>query len=375
MIKVLSVFGTRPEAIKMSPLCLKLNDDKRFQHKLCVTGQHREMLDQVLNLFEIIPDYDLNIMSKSQSLVEVSSRILKGLEKIFDDFQPNVLLVHGDTATTFSASLAAYYNRIPVAHVEAGLRTKNIYLPWPEEGNRVLTSIISKHHFAPTHSAYTNLVSEGISKNDISVTGNTVIDALFMILRRIEEDRELSDSLYTDFPEVDFNKKIILVTCHRRETFGDSLNEVCQAIKELALMYPDFQIVYPVHLNPNIYKPVMKILGNIKNIFLVKPLDYLPFIFLMSKSYLVLTDSGGIQEEAPSLGKPVLLMRDTTERPEAVEAGTVVMIGTKREKIVSSVTELITNSKKYKNMSLSHNPYGDGEACNRIIKRLFEIFK
>ncbi|EJX1328841.1 UDP-N-acetylglucosamine 2-epimerase (non-hydrolyzing), partial [Vibrio parahaemolyticus] len=326
--KVLTVFGTRPEAIKMAPLVHALNSDSRFEAKCCVTAQHREMLDQVLELFDIKPDYDLNLMKVGQTLNDVSASILLELKPVLQDFKPDVVLVHGDTATTFSASLAAYYEQIEVGHVEAGLRTGNIYSPWPEEANRRLTGVLTKYHFAPTETSKNNLLKENVSSDDIHVTGNTVIDALLMVKNKIDKDESLNKSLASKFPFLDSEKKLILVTGHRRESFGGGFERICEALAITAREHPDAQIVYPVHLNPNVREPVNRILKGVDNIHLIEPQQYLPFVYLMNRAYIILTDSGGIQEEAPSLGKPVLVMRDTTERPEAVAAGTVKLVGT-----------------------------------------------
>jgi len=369
-IKVLSVFGTRPEAIKMAPLVHALAKADGIDAKVCVTAQHREMLDQVLNLFEITPDYDLNIMKPGQSLEDVTTNILQGLKPVLSEFKPDIVLVHGDTATTLSTSLAAYYHQIPVGHVEAGLRTGNIYSPWPEEGNRKLTSAITTLHFAPTETSKQNLLSEGINQTSIETTGNTVIDALFMIKHKLENDAELNIKLKEQFPEINPNKKLILVTGHRRESFGGGFERICEALVEIANNNHDVQVLYPVHLNPNVREPVNRILKGVDNVFLIEPQDYLPFIYLMNQSDIILTDSGGIQEEAPSLGKPVLVMRDTTERPEAVTAGTVKLVGTDKNKIISAVQSLLTNEQEYNEMSRAHNPYGDGDACGRIIKKI-----
>jgi UDP-N-acetylglucosamine 2-epimerase (non-hydrolysing) len=369
-MKVLSVFGTRPEAIKMAPLVHALVEDPRFEAKVCVTAQHREMLDQVLELFEITPDYDLDLMQAGQTLNEVTSRILITLKPVLHDFKPDVVLVHGDTATTFAASLAAYYEQIAVGHVEAGLRTGNVYSPWPEEGNRKLTGALTKYHFAPTDASKQNLLAENYSPENISVTGNTVIDALLMIKNKIDEDEGLNESLANKFPMLDKNKKLILVTGHRRESFGGGFERICEALAITAKKYPQAQILYPMHLNPNVREPVNRILKNIDNIFLIEPQQYLPFIYLMNRSHIILTDSGGIQEEAPSLGKPVLVMRDTTERPEAVDAGTVKLVGTNIDIMTSAINELMDDEKAYKAMSFAHNPYGDGEACLKILNTL-----
>jgi UDP-N-acetylglucosamine 2-epimerase (non-hydrolysing) len=368
--KVLIVFGTRPEAIKMAPLVHALSKDDHFESKICVTAQHREMLDQVLELFEIIPDYDLNIMKKSQSLHDVTVNVLKGIQPVLEEFLPDLVLVHGDTATTFSTSLASYYHQVPVGHVEAGLRTGDIYSPWPEEANRKLTSVITKFHFAPTKTSKQNLVNEGVRQEDVVITGNTVIDALFWVKKKIQASETLKKSLRQCYPFLDRTKKIILVTGHRRESFGDGFERICESLKIISKENKDCQIIYPVHLNPNVREPVKRLIGNTENIFLIEPQDYLPFVYLMMQSYIILTDSGGIQEEAPSLGKPVLVMRDTTERPEAVEAGTVKLVGTDVHKITTHVSELFNNPQAYRRMSMAHNPYGDGEACKRILKKL-----
>lgn len=370
-MKILTVFGTRPEAIKMAPLVHALADDSRFEAKICVTAQHREMLDQVLELFEIKPDYDLNLMKHGQTLNEVTARILLEIKPVLQEFKPDIVLVHGDTATTFSTSLAAYYEQIPVGHVEAGLRTGNIYSPWPEEANRKLTGVLTKYHFAPTDNSKRNLLAEGIDESDIEVTGNTVIDALILVRDKIENDVELTSKLESQFPFLDKEKKLILVTGHRRESFGGGFERICEALAITAKKYPKVQILYPVHLNPNVQEPVNRILDGIENIILIEPQQYLPFIYLMNRSHIILTDSGGIQEEAPSLGKPVLVMRDTTERPEAVGAGTVILVGTDVDKITTSLSELMDNKESYKAMSYAHNPYGDGKACQCILDFLF----
>lgn len=366
-IKVLTVFGTRPEAIKMAPLVTQLIADDRFNPKVCVTGQHREMLDQVLELFEITPDYDLNIMKSGQTLPEITSKILVELTPIIKSFQPELILVHGDTATTFAASLAAYYEQVPVAHVEAGLRTGDIYSPWPEEANRKLTGTLARFHFAPTNSSKQNLLNEGHPEENIIVTGNTVIDALFHIQKLLESNEQLKSSLKEQFSFLEHDKKIILVTGHRRESFGDGFENICKALASIARDYPHAQIVYPVHLNPNVQEPVNRILKNIDNIYLIEPQQYLPFTYLMGKAHIILTDSGGIQEEAPSLGKPVLVMRNTTERPEAIDAGTVKLIGTDKDRIVKEIKLLMDDNSEYKKMSQAHNPYGDGMAVKRIV--------
>lgn len=373
-MKVLTVFGTRPEAIKMAPLVHALANDSRFEAKVCVTAQHREMLDQVLELFKITPEYDLNLMKAGQTLPEVTSRILKELTPVLKEFKPDVVLVHGDTATTFAASLASYYEQIAVGHVEAGLRTGNIYSPWPEEGNRKLTGALTKFHFAPTDTSKANLLKENYADENIFVTGNTVIDALLLVKQQIEDDAELSNTLASQFPMLDESKKLILVTGHRRESFGGGFERICEALAQTAKAHPDTQILYPVHLNPNVQEPVKRILKNVDNVYLIEPQQYLPFVYLMNRSHIILTDSGGIQEEAPSLGKPVLVMRDTTERPEAVDAGTVKLVGTDVEKITSALNTLLNDDTAYKKMSRAHNPYGDGMAVKRIINGILENF-
>lgn len=370
MKKILTVFGTRPEAIKMAPLVHALSNDPRYESKCCVTAQHREMLDQVLELFEINPDYDLNLMKVGQTLNDVSARIIQELKPVLQDFKPDVVLVHGDTATTFAASLAAYYEQIEVGHVEAGLRTGNIYSPWPEEANRRLTGVLTKYHFAPTETSRDNLLRENFCPEDIYVTGNTVIDALLMIREKIETNTWLKSQLEEQFPFLDENKKLILVTGHRRESFGGGFERICEALAQTAKSNPDVQILYPMHLNPNVREPVNRILGDIDNVLLIEPQQYLPFIYLMDRANIILTDSGGIQEEAPSLGKPVLVMRDTTERPEAVEAGTVKLVGTNTDKIITALEVLLKDEATYKEMSYAHNPYGDGKACQRILNTL-----
>ena len=365
--RVLTVFGTRPEAIKMAPLVHAFSADERFEAKCCVTAQHREMLDQVLELFEIKPDYDLDLMRAGQSLNDVTARILLELKPVLQEFKPDVVLVHGDTATTFAASLAAYYEQIAVGHVEAGLRTGNIYSPWPEEANRKLTGALTQYHFAPTETSQNYLLRENFDKENISVTGNTVIDALLMIKEKIAHDEALQRSLSEQFPFLREDKKLILVTGHRRESFGGGFERICEALAFTAQKHPEAQIVYPMHLNPNVREPVNRILAGISNVHLIEPQQYLPFIYLMNRSHIILTDSGGIQEEAPSLGKPVLVMRDTTERPEAVEAGTVKLVGTNVDRIVTGLTTLLQDERAYKEMSFAHNPYGDGKACQRIL--------
>ncbi|WKV94958.1 UDP-N-acetylglucosamine 2-epimerase (non-hydrolyzing) [Halomonas sp. HAL1] len=369
-MKTLCVFGTRPEAIKMAPLALSLAADTRFEAQVCVTGQHREMLDQVLDLFELKPDYDLNIMKPGQDLTNVTTSILHGMKAVLAEVKPDIVLVHGDTATTFATSLAAYYQQIPVGHVEAGLRTGNIYSPWPEEANRKLTGALAELNFAPTTRSRQNLLDEGVPASKIHVTGNTVIDALLDVVKKLETNSELMGQFKRQFDFLDENRQLILVTGHRRESFGGGFERICQALRETALAHPTTQIVYPVHLNPNVLEPVKRLLSDIDNVHLIEPLDYLPFVYLMNQSCIILTDSGGIQEEAPSLGKPVLVMRDTTERPEAVEAGTVKLVGTDVECIVSELHTLLTDQEAYEAMSYAHNPYGDGKACQRIIETL-----
>lgn len=369
--KVLMVFGTRPEAIKMAPLYLALkNAPESFEVLLCVTGQHRQMLDQVLDLFEIQPDFDLNIMKMSQSLNQIMASVVVELQSVLDECCPDVVLVHGDTATSFAAGLAAFYNQIPVGHVEAGLRTGNILSPWPEEANRRLTSVIASYHFSPTESSKNNLIKENVPSSKITVTGNTVIDALILVREKLSNDDALKDRVSEKFKFLDIDKKLILVTGHRRESFGAGFERICSALKKVSQNNPNVQIIYPVHLNPQVQEPVNRILKNADNIFLIPPLEYLSFVYLMDLSYLILTDSGGIQEEAPSLGKPVLVMRDTTERPEAVVSGTVRLVGTDVDLIVSEIECLLKDDKMYSSMSEAHNPYGDGFACERIIKVL-----
>lgn len=369
-MRVLTVFGTRPEAIKMAPLIHALAQDPAFDTRVCVTAQHRQMLDQVLHLFSIVPDYDLNIMKPGQGLTEITCRILEGLKPILTEFRPDVVLVHGDTTTTIATSLAAFYQRIPVGHVEAGLRTGDLYSPWPEEANRTLTGHLAMYHFAPTELSRQNLLRENIPDARIFVTGNTVIDALIAVRDRVMADEPLRLRLETQYPFLDGDKKMILVTGHRRESFGEGFEQICRALADIAAQNRDVQIVYPVHLNPNVTEPVNRILGHIDNIVLIEPQEYLPFVWLMNHAWLILTDSGGIQEEAPSLGKPVLVMRETTERPEAVEAGTVRLVGTDTQRIVAEVTRLLHDEAAYQAMSHAHNPYGDGQACERILHAL-----
>lgn len=375
MKTVLSIFGTRPEAIKMAPVVKSLEKQKGIKSLVCVTAQHREMLDQVLSLFDIKPDYDLNIMKSGQSLTEASSRMLKALEPVLKDCQPDLILVHGDTSTTLCGALAAFYQQIPVGHVEAGLRTYNIYSPWPEEANRRLTGIITKLHFAPTQTSAQHLYDEHINPAEVFVTGNTVIDALLHVKKTIKEDKSLKKAMEQHFDMLDFKKKRILITGHRRENFGQGFEAICLAIKSLAEKYPDFEFVYPVHLNPNVREPVKRLLKDHNNIKLIEPQEYLPFVYLMTKSYLILTDSGGIQEEAPSLGLPVLVMRETTERPEAVEAGTVKLVGTHVPTIIAEVSALLDNEAIYEKMSMAHNPYGDGKAAKIIVDTIMNFFE
>ena len=380
MKTILLVFGTRPEAIKMAPLVKKLQSlPEQFKTVVAVTGQHRQMLDQVLRIFDIVPDYDLNIMQANQDLYDVTSRVLVGMRDVLKAVQPDVVLVHGDTTTSTAAALAAFYQQIPVGHVEAGLRTGNIYSPWPEEMNRLMTGRIATYHFAPTPLAKANLMRENVAEERILVTGNTVIDALHIVTMRLAEDAALQQSVEGglaefgyDVKRLDSGRKLVLITGHRRENFGEGFLNICHAIKSLAERYPYTDFVYPVHLNPNVRKPVFEILGDgaEKNIFLIEPLQYLPFVYLMERSYLILTDSGGVQEEAPGLGKPVLVMRNTTERPEAVEAGTVLLVGTDRAKIEQGVIDLMEKPEVYRKMSEAVNPYGDGLACERIAEFL-----
>ena len=371
-MKVLTVFGTRPEAIKMAPLAIKLAQQEGIDARVCVTAQHREMLDQVLGLFEIKPEYDLNIMKPGQDLTDVTTNILQGIKPILAEFKPDVVLVHGDTATTFATSLASYYQQIPVGHVEAGLRTGNIYSPWPEEANRKLTGAITTFHFAPTETSQQNLLNEAVAPENITVTGNTVIDALLDVSAKLKNDTALNSEMEERFSFLNKDKKLILVTGHRRESFGGGFERICKALAYTAEQHPSCQIVYPVHLNPNVQEPVNRLLKGVPNITLIERQDYLPFVYLMNQAHIILTDSGGIQEEAPSLGKPVLVMRDTTERPEAVSAGTVKLVGTDVDKITTSLNRLLTDEKAYEEMSFAHNPYGDGKACERIIEVLRE---
>lgn len=369
MNKTLIIFGTRPEAIKMAPVVKALQQADGIDVKVCVTAQHRQMLDQVLELFDITPDYDLDIMQAGQDLTDVTTNVLQGLQQVFQQEKPDRILVHGDTTTTFAASLAGYYQRIPVGHVEAGLRTGDIYSPWPEEINRRLTGAITDLHFAPTEKARENLLAENIPESQIIVTGNTVIDALIDVVDKIDNNPQIKSQLQQQFPFIDPNKRLILVTGHRRENFGEGFEQICKALQQIS-QQPAVQIVYPVHLNPNVREPVLRLLKGADNIHLIEPLDYLPFVYLMQQSYLVLTDSGGVQEEAPSLGKPVLVMRNTTERPEAVDAGTVKLVGTNIEAITEETQKLLNDKEAYRNMSFAHNPYGDGKASARIADAL-----
>lgn len=382
MKKVMLVFGTRPEAIKMAPLVKEFQKySEQFKTIVCVTGQHREMLDQVLNLFEITPDYDLNIMKQGQDLYDVTARVLVGLRDVLKEAQPDVVLVHGDTTTSTAAALASFYQQIPVGHVEAGLRTHNIYSPWPEEMNRLITGRLATYHFSPTPLSKENLLKENVAESAITVTGNTVIDALYMVVDKIKKDSTLSDELAAllktagyDTSRLANGKKLVLITGHRRENFGDGFINMCTAIKDLTQKYPNVDFVYPMHLNPNVRKPIHEVFGedlsNLGNMFFIEPLEYLSFVYLMEQSNIVLTDSGGIQEEAPGLGKPVLVMRDTTERPEALDAGTVKLVGTNYDKITAEVSRLLDDARYYDTMSKAVNPYGDGMACERIIEIL-----
>ena len=380
MKNMMLVFGTRPEAIKMSPLVKEFQKyPEKFETIVCVTGQHREMLDQVLRIFDIQPDYDLNIMKQGQDLYDVTARVLTGMRDVLKETRPDIVLVHGDTTTSTAAALAAFYQQIPVGHIEAGLRTHNIYSPWPEEVNRQITGRIATYHFAPTSLSKDNLLQEGISGEQIIVTGNTVIDALYMVVEKIKNDGILSCELEKvlkasgyDISRLSDGRKLVLITGHRRENFGDGFISMCKAIKSLSEKYPEVDFVYPMHLNPNVRKPIHEVFGESQraNLFFIEPLEYLSFVYLMEKSAIVLTDSGGIQEEAPGLGKPVLVMRDTTERPEALEAGTVKLVGTDYDKIVNEVSGLLDSQEYYEKMSKAINPYGDGKACSRIVKAL-----
>ena len=373
MKKILVAVGTRPEAIKMAPLIKMLDQDQRFDLRLCITAQHRSMLDQVLNIFDIKPDFDLNLMTEGQELPSITTSIINGMTNIFDEFKPDLLLVHGDTTTTFACALSAYYKKIPVGHIEAGLRTRNIYSPWPEEANRQLTSIVANYHFCPTDTSRQNLINERVKEETIFVTGNTVIDALKMALDRVTNDSKLIKDMENTFQFLDPAKKIVLVTGHRRENFGHGFLKICEAIKHISSNNNNLQIIYPVHLNPNVQEPVSKILSGIDNVHLLEPLGYLSFVYLMNRCDIILTDSGGIQEEAPSLGKPVLVMRESTERPEGINAGTVKLVGTDAQKIISEVEMLLYNEIEYQKMSRLNNPYGDGKACERICNVLGDI--
>ena len=382
MKKVMLVFGTRPEAIKMAPLVKEFQKQpKRVETVVCVTGQHREMLDQVLKIFDIKPDYDLNIMKQGQDLYDVTARVLTGMRDVLKEVKPDVVLVHGDTTTSTAAALAAFYQQIPVGHVEAGLRTHNIYSPWPAEMNRLLTGRLATYHFSPTPLSRNNLIKESVDDRNIIITGNTVIDALYWVVDKIKNNKELDNELEDilskagyDVNRLNNGKKLVLITGHRRENFGDGFINMCTAIKDLTVKYPDLDFVYPMHLNPNVRKPIHEVFGEnlsgLKNMFFIEPLEYLSFVYLMEKSSIVLTDSGGIQEEAPGLGKPVLVMRDTTERPEALDAGTVKLVGTDYNKIVNEVSSLIDDKAAYEKMSKAVNPYGDGLACGRIVNAL-----
>lgn len=373
MFKVLTVFGTRPEAIKMAPVVKALEKyPGKIISKVCVTAQHRQMLDQVLRLFEIIPDYDLDVMRPGQDLFDVTCNVLQGLKPVLEQEKPDIVLVHGDTTTTMASALAAYYCRIKVGHVEAGLRTRNKYSPFPEEINRRVAGVLTDIHFAPTDNSRQNLLGEGVPHESIIITGNTVVDALLSVSEKIERTSQLKEQFASEFSFLDPAKRLILVTGHRRENFGAGFEAICGALSEIALANDDVEILYPVHLNPNVQAPVQRILGNGNhpNIHLIEPVDYLPFVYLMNRSYLIITDSGGVQEEAPSLGKPVLVMRDTTERPEAISAGTVRLVGTDKDRIVSETAKLLNDKDEYQRMSLAHNPYGDGNAAQRIVERL-----
>lgn len=370
-IKILSIFGTRPEAIKMAPVVRELaKHSDHFDSRVCVTAQHREMLDQALDLFGIKPEFDLDLMQKNQSLSDLTARILSGLQPILKDFRPDCVLVHGDTTTSFAATLAAFYEGVVVGHVEAGLRTGDILAPWPEEANRRLTSVLTRYHFAPTAQAQHNLTSEGVAASSIFITGNTVIDALFSVVEKLEQDPVLARSMAARFPFLDNGKRLILVTGHRRESFGKGFESLCESLRQLALEYSDVQVVYPVHLNPHVQEPVHRILSGIEDVFLIEPEEYLPFVYLMSRCDLIITDSGGIQEEAPSLGKPVLVTRDTTERPEAVVAGTVTLVGTNKSLLLQEVRRFLASNSPLEKTGAISNPYGDGFASRRIVDAL-----
>ncbi|ELK4665996.1 UDP-N-acetylglucosamine 2-epimerase (non-hydrolyzing) [Campylobacter coli] len=373
--KILVVFGTRPEAIKMAPLVKIMKKRNDINLKVCVTAQHRQMLDQILHIFDIKPDYDLDIMREDQDLYDITLKILYGMKNILNNFKPDIVLVHGDTTTASAVALATFYQKIEVAHIEAGLRTYNLYNPWPEEANRQIVGVLSNIHFAPTLKSAENLIKEGKNHKNIFVTGNTVIDALFYMLKKIKNDSMFKTKILSSIEneyKISNNRKFILVTGHRRENFGKGFLQICEALKVIAIDNPDLDIVYPVHLNPNVQKPVKTLLSNTSNIYLINPLKYEEFVYLMSKCYFIITDSGGVQEEAPSLGKPILVMRETTERPEAVEAGTVKLVGTCKDSIIREARELIDNKGKYEKMSKACNPYGDGKACERIIKILLK---
>lgn len=385
MIKIMLVFGTRPEAIKMAPL-VKAFQEKTdcFETTVCVTGQHREMLDQVLQLFEIKPDFDLNIMKQGQDLYDITSRVLIGMRDVFKEYRPDILFVHGDTTTSTAAALAGFYQQIPVAHIEAGLRTNDIYSPWPEEMNRQITGRIATYNFSPTQLSRQNLLKENVDNSKITVTGNTVIDALHWVTSKIKNDQLLDKKLAKELTTKGYDcsrlkegKQLVLITGHRRENFGDGFLNICHAIQDLAKKYQDVDFVYPMHLNPNVRKPIHQVFGedlsNLGNVFFIEPLEYISFVFLMEKAHIVLTDSGGIQEEAPGLGKPVLVMRDTTERPEAVEAGTVKLVGTNYKAIIDNVSKLLSDKEEYNKMSKANNPYGDGQACKRIVEKISNI--
>ncbi|MCU6684206.1 UDP-N-acetylglucosamine 2-epimerase (non-hydrolyzing) [Leclercia sp. H6W5] len=367
MKKLLLVFGTRPEAIKMASIVEMLKKDSRFEYKVCVTGQHKEMLGQVLQLFNITPDYDLGIMKPGQTLISITTSILEGLNSVLLEEKPDIMLVHGDTTTTLAATLAGYYHQVKVGHVEAGLRTGNIYSPWPEEGNRKVTGALANLHFAPTEASENNLLSEGVNQNSVFVTGNTVVDSLLIAKKILDENQNIQKDFEQNFKFLNNQRRMVLITGHRRESFGKGFEEICHSIKILSQKFPAVDFVYPVHLNPNVMEPVHRILKDVSNIYLIPPQDYMPFVYLMNKAYLILTDSGGIQEEAPSLGKPVLVMRETTERPEAVIAGTVILVGSSKEKIINNVSILLDDIDVYSTMARAHNPYGDGKAAQRIL--------
>jgi len=376
MKKVLLIFGTRPEAIKMAPLVKTFEKETTIDSRVCVTAQHREMLDQVLKIFDIVPAYDLNLMKQGQDLYDITSGVLLGVKDVLLDFNPDIVLVHGDTTTTSASSLAAFYQKIKIGHVEAGLRTGNMYSPWPEEANRQITGVLANYHFAPTQTSKENLLKENKKADTIIVTGNTVIDALFLALEKIKSNALLEHDIIEKIEKeytFDKNRLFILVTGHRRENFGQGFVDICKALKKIAIHNPHVDIVYPVHLNPNVQKPVKEILSEVKNVYLIEPLQYESFIYLMNRAYFIITDSGGVQEEAPSLGKPVLVMRDTTERPEAIEAGTVKLVGTNVDKIVQEAQVLLDDTIEYNKMSKAHNPYGDGKACEKIVRFIKEL--